>query len=118
MNPEIKQKWIDALTSGEYEQGAGVLREGNKYCCLGVLCDLYIKETNPEKDWEPVPIPVQGDPCYSFLGATALPPLEVIHWAGLEQQDVSFGGYYLITLNDNPTSFKDIAKHIATTKEP
>jgi hypothetical protein len=26
MNPEVKQKWIDALRSGKYEQGSGKLR--------------------------------------------------------------------------------------------
>lgn len=41
MNAEIKAKWIEALRSGKYEQGRGRLRsEDNKYCCLGVLCDL------------------------------------------------------------------------------
>ena len=45
MKPEIKQKWINALRSGEYEQGRKSLRDRNKYCCLGVLCDLHAKET-------------------------------------------------------------------------
>lgn len=41
MNSEWKQKWIEALRSGKYEQGKHVLRSGdNKYCCLGVLCDI------------------------------------------------------------------------------
>lgn len=49
LKPEIKQKWLDALRSGEYEQGEGYLRYNDKYCCLGVLTDLYLKETN--KEW-------------------------------------------------------------------
>lgn len=49
MNPEIKEKWITALTSGEYKQGKGYMRVGDanggyKYCCLGVLTDLCMKE--------------------------------------------------------------------------
>ena len=41
MNKEVKQAWIKALRSGEYEQGTGYLRsEDNKFCCLGVLCDI------------------------------------------------------------------------------
>lgn len=41
MNPEIKTKWVAALRSGYYIQGTGVLRsQGNKFCCLGVLCDI------------------------------------------------------------------------------
>lgn len=41
MNPEIKAKWLDALRSGKYAQGYGLLRSGiDKYCCIGVLCDI------------------------------------------------------------------------------
>ena len=38
MNAEIKQRWVDALRSGEYEQTRGTLHKGDSYCCLGVLC--------------------------------------------------------------------------------
>jgi hypothetical protein len=46
MKAGMKRKWITALRSGEYEQGAGNLKakddEGNvSFCCLGVLRDLY-----------------------------------------------------------------------------
>ena len=44
MNQQIKQRWIEALKSGEYQQGYEALRYNNKFCCLGVLTDLYIKE--------------------------------------------------------------------------
>jgi hypothetical protein len=41
MNSELKQKWIAALRSGNYEQADHRLRRvrhGNvSYCCLGVL---------------------------------------------------------------------------------
>ena len=50
MNPQVKQKWIDALRSGKYEQGSEKLRGYEGYCCLGVLCDLYAQEKNQE--WE------------------------------------------------------------------
>ena len=47
MNAEVKKQWVEALRSGKYEQGIGVLRRHNdgedQYCCLGVLCDLYTK---------------------------------------------------------------------------
>jgi len=44
MNQEIKQRWIEALRSGEYQQGKESLYHCGKFCCLGVLTDLYIKE--------------------------------------------------------------------------
>lgn len=34
----LKKKWVEALRSGEYQQGEGHLFDGNTYCCLGVLC--------------------------------------------------------------------------------
>ena len=35
------KKWVAALRSGKYEQAKGWLREGDKFCCLGVACDLF-----------------------------------------------------------------------------
>lgn len=32
-------RWKEALLSGNFAQGRGKLREGEKYCCLGVLCE-------------------------------------------------------------------------------
>lgn len=37
---EHTQKWLDALRSGEYEQGIGQMSHGSKYCCLGVAAHL------------------------------------------------------------------------------
>ena len=48
MNPELKEKWVKALRSGEYKQTFGRLRQDNSYCCLGVLCkvaDFAIDDT-------------------------------------------------------------------------
>lgn len=45
MNERIKQLWIEALRSNNYKQGKQGLRNtNNEYCCLGVLCDILIKE--------------------------------------------------------------------------
>lgn len=44
MNPEIKQRWLTALRSGEYSQTRDKLKNEQGFCCLGVLCDLYSKE--------------------------------------------------------------------------
>lgn len=49
MDAELKNKWLDALRSGRYAQGQGKLRAADKFCCLGVLCDLL----HPT-EWEPV----------------------------------------------------------------
>lgn len=40
MTKELKQRWLDALRSGKYMQGQRFLRQHDKYCCMGVLCDI------------------------------------------------------------------------------
>lgn len=42
MNKELKQRWIEALRSGNYKQGRFCLRvkRYDSFCCLGVLADL------------------------------------------------------------------------------
>lgn len=40
MPRELKEKWIEALRSGKYKQGYGVLKTKGEYCCLGVLQEL------------------------------------------------------------------------------
>jgi len=39
---EFKEKWVAALRSGDYEQGAGYLYESSSdtYCCIGVCCSI------------------------------------------------------------------------------
>jgi len=81
MNKRIKKLWIEAL--GEYEQGFGQLRKGNKFCCLGVLCDLHAKELG--RNWETAG--VDGINEDSYLDHTlALPPM-VFAWAGLDNDN-------------------------------
>jgi hypothetical protein len=40
MNKENIQKWVDALRSGKYEKCQWRLRRGDRYCALGVVCDV------------------------------------------------------------------------------
>lgn len=55
MKKEVKEKWLNALRSGEYQQCKGALKRGeNNFCCLGVLSDIYQKE-NPDLKWESHP---------------------------------------------------------------
>lgn len=37
MKTELKNKWIKALRSGNYQQTTEILSNGGCYCCLGVL---------------------------------------------------------------------------------
>lgn len=46
MNKDLRQKWVEALRSGDYKQTGHVLRmeyhpeDGTGFCCLGVLADI------------------------------------------------------------------------------
>jgi len=52
MRVNIKQlkKWIAALDSGKYKQGAGTLQNSTGHCCLGVACRVLIKDNLLQKD--------------------------------------------------------------------
>lgn len=41
---EVIKMWVAALRSGEYEQARYQLNSGKGFCCLGVLCDLAVKD--------------------------------------------------------------------------
>lgn len=100
MNKRVKTKWVKALRSGKYEQGKGALNSGDgKWCCLGILTDLYIKEKGGK--WKTM----KGENC-TFRKESELPPICVMKWAGLPDRnpDVSIKGksdtISLATLND------------------
>ena len=48
MNKDKVRAWVEALRSGEYRQGrdrlATVDNEAVNYCCLGVACEVAIKD--------------------------------------------------------------------------
>lgn len=48
VNKNNVKLWIDALRSGNYEQGQMVLSGDNQYCCLGVACEVFNKH-NPDQ---------------------------------------------------------------------
>lgn len=41
---KVAKAWVKALRSGKYKQGKGALFENGRYCCLGVLARLAVKE--------------------------------------------------------------------------
>ena len=88
MNTQIKQKWIDALRSGKYEQGSEKLRTVTGYCCLGVLCDLYSQEHNTQ--WEfrgDEEINPQSQDYWYFDEYSEFLPESVMNWAELKSHN-------------------------------
>lgn len=114
MKQEIKERWVEALRSGKYEQGTGSLTTGSgRYCCLGVLCDLAVADGAIEP-----PIVVEaGMLAYGTRGETEHLPRVVQRWAGLDQDspevlvDPDEGSWQeLVELNDNTgLNFHEIA---------
>ena len=120
MNPEVKVKWLEALRSGEYRQTKGELRSsGDRFCCLGVLSDLYRKEV--EGSWE---FYRHGESRYSMVNqsgsdAATVDLLPCIRdWADLEGRnpvvhiakgECDFVPITLAELNDEGMSFNEIA---------
>lgn len=118
MNKEIKEKWVAALRSGEYKQSSNRLRDNKGFCCLGVLCDIYIKETN-NAEWTnlynvgDVTVKYDGfDFVESNERETALLPDKVWQWAGLSRKNPIIGNYSLSRLNDTGATFELIAGFI------
>ena len=115
MNQTVKEKWLQALRSKEYEQGHGCLKESvydscysgyqDKFCCLGVLTDLYIQENN--LDWS-------SHSESLFYEGLPVPDSFVCSWAGLEYAnpeikiDKPFADS-LAEMNDHGYSFEEIA---------
>ena len=43
MENELNEKareWVAALRSGKYKQGKGALSTEDRFCCLGVACEI------------------------------------------------------------------------------
>jgi hypothetical protein len=123
MNSQVKEKWVNALRSGEYQQGAGKLRNSDGFCCLGVLCDLYSQEPFT-KGWV-----FHGDKenalpqdYWKFDGEKEWLPKSVMEWAGLSknnpvvdvywEDDEGYCGNFdecISELNDASYSFTQLA---------
>ena len=106
MNADIKQRWVEALRSGQYKQGQGCLRTNNAYCCLGVLCELH-RQDFPDKGWQQAkaPILMLG---YISKYTAHYPPREVSDWASLTPSAYEL----LATANDSGADFPTIASLI------
>lgn len=102
MNAEIKAELVERLRSGRYIQGKEKLAikddDGERYCCLGVLCEIAVERgiiTRVEQDvecWDcenpDVCIPkieVHYDNTYD-----ATLPQKVVNWAGVESVDIDY----------------------------
>ena len=115
MRKKVKQLWVNALRSGKYEQGRSVLCSlDNKYCCLGVLTEVYIEQMKKNRKKSKVNkfLGTSVSKQYQVEGegnATCLLPKVVEKWAGLNRNQVSWA----MCMNDTcKVDFNNIANCI------
>ena len=94
-------KWVESLRSGKYRQGRGYLRVENRYCCLGVGCEIFDIEKHAR---------VQDKILYYEFGkeqpCVSICPDELWEILGF----ISCSN--LVSMNDNGKSFTEIADEI------
>lgn len=107
---EVMILWIADLRSGKFKQGRGCLRAGNRYCCLGVLCEIAVRDL---KETELKMAVVQWPECsyYTYLMAeqrvSCAPPAPLSDFVGISDDDYL---NRLINMNDRDrASFSVIA---------
>lgn len=94
------EKWVEALESGDFRQGTGRLRcGGDHYCCLGVACEIYRRETG-KGEWHALP----GEaPVFRVEGlvsdCTLLQPVR--DWLGVRTPT---GAYLEVEATDAPSA--------------
>lgn len=119
MNQEIKIKWLEALRSGKYQQGEGQLRtQDNKFCCLGVLCDIVKPEgwsdVNHDEWWHDGESGVLGHEVVALAGIERIGTLsKPIEYPPQDHPgDPNKMATALSALNDRGMTFEEIAKVI------
>lgn len=117
MNENAKL-WVKALRSGEYKQARNRLRfDEDRFCCLGVACDLYAKATG-NGVWDG-----DKDSGYLFIigdrRREVVLPYEVVKWLGVSDSECPYGNWDMIGEdrsltgdNDRGASFEEIADTI------
>jgi len=109
---QVKDDWVAALRSGQYQQAHHWMRKGDRYCCLGVLKDMhpamgvnssakyctYMSNEGEATLVEGLPVSVQHD-------------LALMNDYSIETTDPQTGR----TTSDYQNSFEDIALFIEAT---
>jgi hypothetical protein len=100
----LVKRWIEALRSGQYEQGRAHLCRDEKYCCLGVLCSLVEPGTKRE-----INTSLQYNGVISWGDEVSWLPTHIKEKVGLRTECGDFADNSLTTLNDEGMSFSEIA---------
>ncbi len=121
---EARQLWLAALRSGEFRQCKNQLCDGEKYCCLGVACEVF-RLHEPEQNMLKIePTLTQNNDGrwkYSIGGheSGGVLPDEVKAWLGMKTPDGFLGlrgkpVENLSAANDEGQTFAQIAEIISS----
>ena len=110
MNDNMKLV-LKALRSGEYKQTKEALQDKDGYCCLGVMCEVFEKETGGTLR--------RGTKTGQILGGELDDQEGVQEWVGLMHCDgTSNNNPPLVSLNDfDGYTFSQIADFIESEPE-
>ena len=100
----LQLEWLEALESGKFEQGQTCLKKDNKFCCLGVACEL--------SGITAIPAAGYGVVRYEYLGERHYLPQEIVDRLKFRSnQGCAFGEprMAIAILNDEGKTFKEIA---------
>jgi len=114
LNKQIRDMWLDALVSGVYSQCTGLLHDPDDagFCCLGVLCDIHVRNAPVRKRYKWIPDWRSSGATYG--GCDQLPPERVREYAYIDAYDIRVLRFQsiLAEMNDDGFTFDDIAAYI------
>ncbi len=107
MDKHVAERWVEALRSGQYQQGQDYLHPTREsFCCLGVLCDLYRVEQG-KGEWAMEAFFPGPDNEHREDGVL---PAPVMEWAGMQTSDGGYSGEMsLAAANDEGAAFPELA---------
>lgn len=114
---EARKLWSSELRSGRWQQGRSFLRREEKYCCLGVACELALRD-GVQLEVKEYDDKDSGVRCTIYGPYRGTLPLEVANWLGLDSSVGTLNRVVragplmadaLTTLNDHGATFEQIA---------
>lgn len=115
-----QEKWLQAIESGDYPQGRQYLNKNNKFCCLGVACELFSVVVGSFSASENDLVTCYGneeedESCYCLAPADTTRTLALRDDAGRIDGKSEYNS--LASMNDNNLDFPTIAKFIRENPE-
>ena len=117
MNKALKDRWLNALKSGDFRKGTGIMYDGadNSYCCLGVLAEITDTWSEFKEDCKA--LTARSNPHGEYFGVFAHMPgtMEGYMNSSWAPKEAGLDKETLITLakiNDNTFSFDAVCQYI------